>query len=155
LRGSSKRNTNYGKAFPEDTEWVAKFSYFYELYKRPKLAKWAENNGNVTRFSKWIAAGKLERGMDVRQLPSIIANTEALAAMDNGGVKSAVKVLARTDPSVESKFFGRVKDMIDALNEVPREELIAATSDDARRQALVNLRSAVDDVLKNVDALKG
>ena len=147
--------TDYGKAFPEDKDWVAKFSYFYELYKRPKLAEWADNNGNLALFSKWIVAGKLERGMDVRQLPDIIANPEALAAMDNGGVKSAVKVLARTDPSVESKFFGRVKDMIDALNEVPREELIAATSDDARRQALVNLRSTVDDVLKNVEALKG
>ncbi len=146
--------TEYGKKFTSDKEWVGKFSYFYEMYKKPQLVAWLEKNGNMDKFMDWLGTEKLAHGMDVRELPGIIEVPEALSALDSGGFDAAKKVLSKSDPSVDSKFYGQVKDMIEKLNGLPRDELIEAGTDQARVQALQRLRETVDSVLKDISALR-
>ncbi len=146
--------TEYGKQFTTDKEWVSKFSYFYEMYKKPQLAEWLEKNGNSDRFMDWLGKGKLLRGENVRELPKIIELPEALAALDSNGFEAAVKVLRKSDPAIDNRFYGRVKDMIERLNDVPREELVEAGTDPVKLGALQKLRDTVDEVLRNVAAIK-
>jgi len=146
--------TEYGKKFTTDKEWVGKFSYFYEMYKKPQLTAWLEKNGNMDRFMEWLGTEKFARGMDVRELPRIIEIPEALNAIDSGGFDAAIKVLRQSDPSVDNKFYAHVKDMVERLNDVPREELVEAGSDPAKLSALQKLRDTVDEVIRNVAAIK-
>jgi hypothetical protein len=92
--------------------------------------------------------------MDVRNLPEVIDNPTALVALEEGGFDAARKVLAKADPSIDNRFYAHINSMIDRLNEVPRDELIEAGEDPAKVQALERLRSTVDDVLKNILALR-
>ena len=148
--------TDYGKRFQKkDPEWIGKYSYFVEVYKKAKLQDWVDHEGNMDRLMDWIATGKIPTGMDVRYLPDVIENPEAIAALDDVGIEAARQVLSKTDPSVDSSFYGRVLATIAALNEVPRDDLLAAATDEVRRQALVRLRDTTNEVLKNVEALKG
>ena len=146
--------TDYGKKYPEDTAWVYKFSYFYEMVKKKSLDAWLEKNGNTDRFMEWLANGKLSRGMDVRRLPEVVATDEALRAIDSGGFDAALKVLSKSNPAIDNKFYAHVKDMVDRLNDVPREELVEAGTDPVKLEALQKLRDTVDEVLRNVAAIK-
>jgi len=146
--------TEYGKKFTTDKEWVGKFSYFYEVYKKPQLVSWLEKNGNKDKFMDWLGTEKLAHGADVRELPRIIEVPEALTALDSGGFDAAMKVLSKSDPSVDSKFYGQVKDMTEKLNTLARDELIEAGTDQARIQSLQRLRETVDSVLKDISALR-
>src|SRR3989454_1891618 len=115
--------TDYGKKYPEDTAWVYKFSYFYEMVKRKKtLGAWLEKDENKEKFMAWLAEDKIVRGMDVRKLPEVIDNPTALVALEEGGFDAARKVLAKADPSIDNRFYAHVNGMIDRLNEVPRDE---------------------------------
>jgi len=146
--------TEYGKKFTKDKEWVGKFSYFYEVYKKPDLITWFEKNGNRDKFMEWLGTEKLAHGADVRELPRIIQVPDALSALDSNGFDAAMKVLSKSDPSVDSKFYGQVKNMIETLDSLPRDELIEAGTDQARIQSLQRLRETVDSVLKDISALK-
>ncbi len=146
--------TEYGKRYTDDKEWLGKFSYFYEAYKKKKLTEWLAKNGNPDRFMDWLGKDRLTRGEQVRKLSDIILIPDALDALDKKGFQAAIAVLSKTDPSVDNKFYGAVRDMVEQLNHVPREELIAAGSDQAKIQALQRLRDTVDDVLRNISAIK-
>jgi hypothetical protein len=146
--------TDYGKKYPEDTSWVYKFSYFYEMVKRKSLDAWLENNGNTEKFMEWLYNGKISRGMDVRKLPEVIKTQDAIQAIDSGGFDAALKVLSKSDPAIDNKFYAHVKDMVERLNDVPREELVEAGSDPVKLEALQKLRDTVDEVIRNVAAIK-
>ncbi len=146
--------TDYGKRYPEDTTWVYKFSYFHEMVKKKSLDAWLEKNGNTERFMDWLAKGKLSRGMDVRRLPEIIKTQDAIQAIDTGGFDAALKVLSKSDPAIDNKFYAHVKDMVERLNDIPREELVEAGSDHVKLGQLQKLRDTVDEVLRNVAAIK-
>ncbi len=149
-----KATTEYGEKYPEGGSWIYKFSYFYEMYKRKPLREWLETNSNSEKFQDWLGNGKLTRGMEVRQLPDIILMPEALNAMDSGGFAAALKLLQRSDPAIGNKFYARVKDMVEQLNNVPREELVETGNDPTRLGSLQKLRDTVDEVLRNVAAIK-
>ena len=146
--------TEYGKQYSKDTAWVYKFSYFYEMVKKKSLNTWLDKPENKERFMEWLASDKLSRGMDVRKLPDVIKTPEALNAIDSGGFDAARKVLSKSDPSIDNKFYAHVKDMIERLNDVAREELVEAGTDPVKLEALEKLRDTVDEVLRNVAAIK-
>src|SRR3989442_14001946 len=96
--------TDYGKKYPEDTSWVYKFSYFYEMVKRKSLDAWLEKNGNTEKFMEWLYNGKISRGMDVRRLPEVIKTHDEVQAIDSGGFDAAIKVFSKSDPAIDIKF---------------------------------------------------
>src|SRR6266571_8747762 len=124
------------------------------MAKRKNLDLCLDKNGNTEKFMEWLAKGKLSRGMDVRKLPEVIKTEEAVLAIDSGGFDAALKVLSKSDPAIDNRFYAHVKDMVDRLNDVPREELVEAGIDPAKLGALQKLRDTVDEVLRNVAAIK-
>ena len=67
-----------------------KWSYFYEFQKKKPLRdRRREDPEFEERFGRWIEDGKLRRGDEVRRLPELLEDDEALAMIDDVGVKAA------------------------------------------------------------------
>jgi hypothetical protein len=93
-----------------------KFSYFEELFKKPPLREWMSvTPGAEELFVDWIGTGKLDQGVQVRELPAIIEDPDALATLSAEGFLAAQKVLAEDNPVLTSKLFRRMVEMTEAL----------------------------------------
>src|SRR5262249_20368695 len=57
---------------------LKKFSHVYEFFKNPGLDKFRGTPKNVTEFANWVADGKIKKGTDVRELPTIVKRPDAL-----------------------------------------------------------------------------
>jgi hypothetical protein len=213
---------DYGDRFPdEESKWIHKFSYFYELYRRRQLRAWAKEGKNLALFMDLISGDKpkLWKGSQVRDLGDIIVDKNAFGTLLASGFDQAFAVLKtkqpkgdrytkaleeasallleltreqvrvkdrgklrmledireradyillknrqrrahfakvgiKSNPAIEKKFYAHVKDMVDRLNDVPREELVQAGTDPMKLEDLQKLRDTVDEVLRNVAAIK-
>jgi len=128
-----------------DPASVHKFSYFEELFKKPDLREWASSAQNIQRFAGWVGDEKLSQGMQVRDLPTILANAEALAALEKGGYLEARKVLEKDDPRLSSPLFKTMAEMTEALLDARLEDINRARPDGspAARKIVAELRSAL------------
>jgi hypothetical protein len=130
-----------------DPASVHKYSYFEELFKKPELREWATRSSeNVRRFAGWVGQGKISQGMQVRDLPTILANDDALAAFDRGGYFEARKVLEQDDPTLSSPLFKKMAEMTEALRDARLDDINRARSDGSRaaRRIVAELREALD-----------
>ncbi len=112
---------------------VHKFSYFEELFKKPELREWATTaNENVHRFAAWVGKGKLSQGTQVRDLPAILGNVEALDAFERGGYLEARRVLEQDDPTLSSPLFKKMVEMTGALREARLDDINRARPEGSR-----------------------
>lgn len=91
----------YGNLFLEkDEKWIHKFSYFYELFRSRRLAKWASLKRNQKLFMKMLAGEnpKLYRGSQVRELPRLTEDTEAMLVLRKKGFDEAIRKLEAKRP---------------------------------------------------------
>src|SRR3989442_15970831 len=73
-----EKTMEYGKKHPEDKYWFRKFTYFDELYKKPELRDWIEQDPqNLDAFIEWVAMGKFNDVRDVRILPGLLGDPDA------------------------------------------------------------------------------
>jgi len=101
-----------------------KFSYFEELFKKPPLREWVTSTpGAEDLFVDWIGTGKLDQGVQVRDLPSIIEDEDALAALSSEGFAAAQRVLAEDNPAITSKLFRKMVEMTEALRKAQLEDV--------------------------------
>jgi len=131
--------------FPDPAN-VRKFSYFEELFKKPELRDWATNDPEaVGRFAEWVGTGRLSQGIHVRELPKILENPEALAALDRGGFLEARKVLEEDDPALSSPLFRKMVEMTDLLHEARLDDIQRARADGnaAAHRIVRNLEQAL------------
>lgn len=149
-----EKTKEYGSKYPKDKDWIAKYSYFFEVYKKKTLKEWAEKEKNTERLMKWIADGKIPKGADVRLLDRIIVNEEALKALDTKGIDAALAVIEKEDPAIKSSVYKVVKQAINTLNTIPLDEFTTTAKDSARLKMLKELRSSIDKILKNVEKLE-
>jgi hypothetical protein len=129
-----------------DPASVHKFSYFEELFKKPDLREWASSTENIRRFAGWVGDSKLSQGMQVRDLPTILANDEALTAFERGGYFEARKVLEKDDPRLSSPLFKKMAEMTEALLEARLDDINRARPDGstAARKIVSDLRKALE-----------
>ena len=149
-----KATENYGKKHPDDKEWYRKFTYFDELYKKRDLKEWRKDEDNVDKFAEWVYDGKFNDVRDVRNLPEVINDKEALAKLEKEGIDRALEVVANKDPSITSGVFRNIKIATDTLRNIPRQEFIASARDGARLKMLQELKGEVDSLLKDIEAIK-
>ena len=115
-----KATTEYLAANPAP-ENVRKFSFFQELAKKKDLKERFEYEPSFKQqFHKWLATEKMTEAKQVRDLPLILQNPEAVKALDKSGFLEARKVLTRNDPSLESDLFYAIKDTTARLKDAPR-----------------------------------
>ncbi len=152
-----ERTIEYGKKHPEDRAWFRKFTYFDELYKKPDLRGWIEqDSANLNTFIDWVAEGKFNDVRDVRILPDLLGDpdsTKILMASD-GDITKAREALAKKDPAISSQTFASIKKTIDALRSIPRSEFIQTARDSSRVKLLKELRLEVDSLLEDVNKMK-
>jgi hypothetical protein len=149
-----EKTKDYGSKYPKDKEWIAKYSYFYEVYKKKNLKEWAEKEKNTERLMKWIAEDKIPTGADIRLLDKMITNEDALKALDTKGISGALAVIEKEDPAIKSSVYKVVRQAINTLNTIPLDEFTVTAKDNARLKMLKELRSSIDKILKNVETLK-
>src|SRR5205823_3540233 len=95
---------------------IRKFSFFQEVMKKPELRNQFEISPAFReRFRKWLDEDRLTDARQVRSLPAILANEDALKALDERGFEAANRVLVSNDPALGSDLFHAVKDATIAL----------------------------------------
>ena len=101
----SAMKDKYLKKYPGPAG-VRKFSYFFELYKKPFLREWVKDNPTaLDSFVRWVGTDKIGKGAEVRNLDAIIQNPKALKAFDAGGMEAARPILMRDSPELTSPLF--------------------------------------------------
>ena len=153
-----ERTMEYGKKHPRDKAWFRKFTYFDELYKKPQLRDWVDQDStNVQSFIDWIASDKFADVRDVRILPEILADKDTLKHFlaPDGNVAKARELLSEKDPTISSETFATIKRTIETLRSIPRNEFIQTTRDTSRMRLLKDLRQEVDSLLEDIDRLRG
>jgi hypothetical protein len=119
-----------------------KFSYFEELFKKPPLREWINSTpGAEELFVEWVGTSKLEQGAQVRELPSILEDEEAVKALSLEGFAAAQRVLAEDNPAVTSKLFRRMLEMTDALRKAQLDDIQRV-----RRPGSLKARRIVNDL---------
>ncbi len=152
-----EKTMEYGKKHPEDKYWFRKFTYFDELYKKPELRDWIEQDPlNLDAFIEWVAVGKFNDVRDVRILPSLLSDPDAskIFRSAQGDIVKARNILALRDPTISSQTFATVKKTIEALRAIPRSEFIQTTRDSSRVKLLKELRLEVDSLLEDIGRMK-
>jgi hypothetical protein len=130
------------------TESIRKFSYFEELYKQPTLREWVGSNDKAEdKFAEWVGSGRLSHGLQVRELPAILAMPEALRALDKGGFEAALQVVAQGNPAVASRLLQKMLDMTEALRTANIEDVRRVKEQPAARRLVRDLSEALDHFL--------
>jgi hypothetical protein len=101
-----------------------KFSYFEELYKKPPLRDWISSTSAAEDlFVDWVGTGKLDQGAQVRDLPSILEDEDAVKALTVDGFAAAQRLLAEDNPAITSKLFRRMVEMTEALKKAQLDDI--------------------------------
>ena len=101
-----------------------KFSYFEELFKKPLLREWIlANPNNERQFIDWVNTDKFNQSAQLRDLPAILEDEEAVAALTTNGFAAAQRALAEDNPVITSKLFKRMIEMTEALKKAQLDEV--------------------------------
>jgi hypothetical protein len=74
-------------------------------------------------FVQWIGTGKLDQGIQVRELPSILEDEDAVNTLTSEGFAAAQRLLAEDNPVLTSKLFRRMVEMTDALRKAQLDDV--------------------------------
>lgn len=124
-----------------------KWSYFEELFKKPPLREWLSTTpGAEQMFVDWVGTGKLDQGVQVRELPSILGDPDAVAVLTSDGFQAAQRVLAEDNPVVTSKLFRSMVEMTEALRKAQLDDVQRVRKHNASkaRRILEELTEALD-----------
>jgi hypothetical protein len=128
-----------------------KFSYFEELYKKPELREWVTSTpGAEGQFVKWVGTNKIEQGIHVRLLPSILSDEQAVATLTKDGFAAAQRLIAEDNPAVTSKLFRRMVEMTDALKKAQLDDIqrVRKSSHAKARKIAVDLNVSLQHFLE-------
>ncbi len=141
-----KATTEYLAANPKP-ENVRKFSFFQELAKKKALKERFEYEPSFRRqFHNWLKSEKLTDAQQVRDLPLILENAEAVKALEKSGFLEARKVLTRNDPSLESDLFYAIKNTTARLKDAPASEINDLKVNKHKLLMLRDLKRAAEDL---------
>src|SRR5215472_4158383 len=93
IRAFDMMKNQYLPAYPGPAS-SRKFSYFEEVFKKPPLREWVTSTPSAeTLFVDWVGKGKLDQGVQVRDLPAILEDEDAVNALTKEGFLAAQRVL--------------------------------------------------------------
>src|SRR5262249_43061568 len=129
----------------EDAQGINRFSFFEEFMKKKPLRDRRDQEPEfMEQFAEWILEGKLPEAKDVRMLPAILENAEAMAKLEDSGIRAARQVLERTNPSISSNLYGTIDQMVSELESISLQEITAIQKGDAPRlEKFVRLANAL------------
>lgn len=123
IRAFDTMRNRFLPKYPQSAN-IRKFSHFEELYRIPYLRDWVESTLDAEeRFIDWVGKGSLPQGAQVRSLPAILRDEEAVKALTNEGFAAAQRVMAEDNPTITSKLFQRMADMTEALKKAQLDDI--------------------------------
>lgn len=127
---------------------IRKFSFFFELMKKkPLRQRYAEDTEFKQNFNKWVAEEQITEALQVRDLPTVLENPEAVKALETEGFTEARNVLIRNDPALESNLFWSVKKATEALKQAPASDIHDLKAGNAQKIIMLrNLHRAIEDL---------
>jgi len=116
-------HTEFLRENPEPAN-VHKWSYFFEFEKKKPLREYAkENPAFKQRFFRWVRDGKIT-GMQVREIPDLLQDDDALKALDQHDLATAKAVHAKkVDGAASTESFVALDRAIQELEGLPMKEL--------------------------------
>lgn len=132
---------DYHRSYPDDANWLSKYSFFYELFRKPDLSKWAGTGSNLSRFMKWIATGKIKKGAEVRNLPLMVKDD-----LEESGfpVKSTEKSAS------DHELISAVRKTRVALRNLATESTRKIKKDDGTISAIRDLQTDLQNFLDSI-----
>lgn len=145
---SAYRATNEFLTLYPAPENVKKFSLFHEVMKKKDLREIFQGDAQMKKkFHEWFLTGKIYDSKQVRSLAPILANTEALKALDKSGFDEANKVIMRNDPALESDLFHAVKNATEYLKDAPASEIQDLKAGNPQKLIMLrNLMRSIEDL---------
>ncbi|MBI2005668.1 MAG: ParB N-terminal domain-containing protein [Nitrosopumilales archaeon] len=159
---ASKAAQTYGKRYPQDKNYLHKFSFFGELYNSRVLREWLEEDpSNLDHFIDMVAGKKFSvTYRDVRKFAKIIAMQEpkcsqALAILnkEDGNIEKAYDFVCETLTS-KTNSWKKIENIHKTLKEMTYEEYSEEISDPKKQFLLEDLSRLVTTMKENVSRLK-
>lgn len=92
-----------------DTEGINRFSHFEEFMKKAELRQKRDDQPGFMRdFRSWVKEGRFPDAKDVRDLPSILSNDNALQAFEEQGARAAKQILHDRNPALGSNLWATI-----------------------------------------------
>jgi hypothetical protein len=138
----------YGDQYHDDEgKWMHKFSYFYELFRRPTLRAWAKDGKNFAQFMELISGEKpkLSVGSQVRDLGAMIADKKAYGLLLSDGFERAFEVLKAKQSRID-RYTKTLEQASEALLEITRDPR-KLSKDPKRTRVLGDIKQRVDYIL--------
>lgn len=132
------------------------YSFFEELYKvKASLRKNATFDTNDSRdmqyFQSLIRDNKITAAIQVRDLPDILADSDAKTTLENNGYQAAWIYVQTRNPAVSSPTFQAISDATAALQRIPLNEYQSIPSDAAKKKLVQQLYGELDKLKKNLN----
>lgn len=136
-----------------DSQGINRFSFFEEFMKKKPLRDRREQEPSfMNQFGEWVLDGKIPESKDVRVLPAVLDNEDALAELEENGMQAARKVLESADPSMSSNLYGTIDQMTAELESISLQEITALQEGDAPRlnkfRRLAKALARVEEIAK-------
>ena len=139
LRAFETMKEKFLRQFPMPSN-IRKFSFFVELCKKPPLRDWLASTPEAEDlFVNWVGTEKLFKAVQVRELPRIIANPDAMQALTEYGFSEAKRVLEVDDPAITSRLFKRMKEMATELDQARLDDIQRVKKNSVARGIVLDL----------------
>jgi hypothetical protein len=108
-----------------DAQGNKRFSHFEEFMKKKPLRDRREQDpAFMEQFGKWIQEGRLADSRDVRELPGILDNEDALKKFQYEGLKAARLILQAADPALASNLYSAIDQATNELSTMALTEIV-------------------------------
>lgn len=122
-----------------------KFSHALELMKGKKLASVRDDPEKRKLVTRLIRDNTLS-GQDVRHIHKFFKNKKAVEALKKGRVATAKKAVAKSDPTVASKFLKKMEALEQELGRLPGTDIETLKINSAAARILIRLHSRIVEI---------
>lgn len=156
-----KATETYSKRYPNDKNYVPKFSYFAELYQSKVLKTWLEEDpSNLDYFTDLVGNNKLlVTYKGVRSFAKIVASptvtrTKAFNVLNkkDGDIEKAFEVLGAKGLNPKG-LWGTVSKLQKTLGKTSYEDFAVALDDNSKLEMLEETITTLEGIRDNIDNL--
>jgi hypothetical protein len=142
-----KATTDFLQVHPAPAN-IKKFSLFQELMKKKDLREQYSDSAEFRqKIYGWLDKDRISDARQMRSLPGILQNAQAVKALDASGFDDAAKVLITDDPALGSDLFHAVKVATEALKAAPASDIQDLKGGNAQKIIMLrNLKRSLEDI---------
>ena len=127
---------------------TSKYSFFVELVKNKEMRKLIQTSEiSVEDFCSWVAEDKIPMAINVRNLPHIYDDAEAIKIFKDKEYESAMLYLSTIKPEVASQLFRDIEKVIYRLKNLRNFEITEIREEKVKRDTVLELIKQANDIL--------